>query len=146
MVIFLIVLAFLFSPIIGAVYFYYSSFIIYLVRRWIGGNALYKDVLCAFSWSQIPVLINLMMWLLLLIFSKDLIFSMNSLEEPGNIFVNFIFIISTIWSLVIIIQGVAEVQGFSILRSIGNLFLALLANVFIIAVIGIIVAVVFYLK
>ena len=71
---------------------------------------------------------------------------MNSLEEPGNIFVNFIFIISTIWSLVIIIQGVAEVQGFSILRSIGNLFLALLANVFIIAVIGIIVAVVFYLK
>jgi hypothetical protein len=118
----ILIIAIVLSPLIGAIFFYVYGWLFYISGRWLGGAAPASHVRAAFAWSKVPLLINLAMWFILLIFSTENIFIQYS-AGPSLLFINFIALISGVWCLVLLIQSLREVQGFSIGKAIGNTLL-----------------------
>jgi hypothetical protein len=95
------------------------------------GGAEFKIVRSAFAWSCVPFVINVILWIVLAFMFGQLLF-MNTAGgyafTQGQVAFLFFLIIARIavgiWSLVIYINALAEVQQFSILRAIGNVLLA----------------------
>jgi hypothetical protein len=52
----------------------------------------------------------------------------NGVSGPSSLFINFIVFILGIWSWVLLIQSVREVQGFSLLRTLLNFVFAWLIS------------------
>lgn len=111
------------SPFIGFIWIYYLSLIFYLTGRLLRGGAPVAHVRAAIAWSLIPVSINLLMWLILIFMSPDHAFVQDS-AGPSSVFINLIGFILGIWSVILLIQGLREVQQFTISKSIANVFLA----------------------
>lgn len=137
----ILILAALLSPLWGYVCFTVWSWIVTFTGRWLKGQAPFQAVRAAYSWSCVPLLINIPFWLLLAaLFGQDLFvnFSQGTVLTNGQatflFLVVLIRLVAAVWSLVLYINTLAEVQGFSVLRSIGNILLS-----------GIIIAVVSYL-
>jgi len=107
------------SPLIGMVWLYLFGWILHFTGRWLGGKAPLHYIRSALAWSKLPALINLAMWFILLVFSANYVFIQFS-EGPSLFFTNLISIIAGVWSLVLLIQNIREVQGFSVGRAIGN--------------------------
>lgn len=111
----------------------FSAIVVYLTGKLLGGEATWKQIRCVFIWSVVPLTVNLATWIVLIaLFGKDLFTGVIDPLALSSTRVYFVFglslaqIVFSIWSLVIIINGVAEVQKFSVLRSLGNLLLAIL--------------------
>ena len=54
------VVAVLLSPIIGCLWFFYNGAILFVCGKLLKGKANYLEVCSAYAWSQLPVLINLL--------------------------------------------------------------------------------------
>ena len=120
---FILTLAIIFSPLIGLFWVFISGYIYYLTGRLLKGEAPSCHLRAAVAWSKIPTSINLLMWLVLIFMSPDFVFIQDG-GGPSSIFINLISLILGIWSLVLLIQSIREVQHFSLGRSILNVFLA----------------------
>lgn len=118
----ILILAVVLSPLIGAIWLYIYGWLFYITGRWLGGVAPSSHVRAAFAWSKVPLFINLAMWFILLLFSAENVFIQYS-AGPSLLFINFITLISGIWSLIILIQSLREVQEFSVGKAIGNVLL-----------------------
>ena len=110
------------SPIVGAIWLYVSSWVFYCTGRWLSGKASAPQLRVAVAWSKIPTSINLLMWVALLIAHSDYVFILDA-GGPSSLFINFITLILGVWSLVLLIQSIREVQYFSIARALVNVFL-----------------------
>ena len=111
------------SPLIGLVWVYYLSFVFYCISRLFGGRAPMSHVRTAVAWSLIPVSINLLMWLVLIFLSPHNAFIQDTVG-PSSIFINLIGLILGIWSIILLIQGLCEVEQFSLPRSIAVLLIS----------------------
>lgn len=111
------------SPLIGFIWIYYLGYIFYFTGKWLGGSAPVSHLRTAIAWSKIPSSISLLMWIFLVLSSPTLVFIQDA-GGPSSIFINFITLILSIWSLVLLIQGISELQEFSTLRSISNVLLS----------------------
>jgi len=115
-------IAILLSPALGTIWIYIYAWLFRMSGKWLGGKAPASHVRAAFAWSKVPLLINLAMWFILLMFSTDYVFIQYS-SGPSLFFINVITLISGIWSFVILVQCFREIQEFSLGRSIGNVLL-----------------------
>jgi len=111
------------SPLIGWVWVYFTGWLLYLTGGWLGGQASMAHLRTAAAWSKLPSAISLLMWLILMIASTDLLF-VNGVSGPSTLFINFILFILGMWSLVLLLLSVQEVQGFAMPRTLLNIFLA----------------------
>lgn len=102
---------------------YLWGWVIRLTGRWLEGKAPLAHLRAAAAWSKIPTSINLVMWFILLLANPDYVFILDA-GGPTLLFINFIAFILSIWSFVLLVQSIREVQGFSVSRTIINLFLA----------------------
>ena len=124
-------LALVFSVLWGYVSFSIWSFVVWITGKMLKGRAEYKVVRSAFAWSCVPFVINVILWVILAFMFGQLLF-MNTTGgyafTQGQVAFLFFMIIARIavgiWSLVIYINALAEVQQYSILRAIGNVVLA----------------------
>ncbi len=107
------------SPIIGLCWLYLMGFFFYLIGRLFKGMATMRQLRSAVAWSAIPYTITLIMWILLLFWSPEHVFIQDS-GVHSSIFINFITLIAKIWSLVLLVQSVREVQHFSLKISAFN--------------------------
>jgi hypothetical protein len=123
----LIILGVVLSPFIGALWLYFMGWVFSLSGRFLKGRAPPSHLRSAIAWSKLPTSISLLMWLILIFFTPEYVFIQGA-SGFSSIFVNFITLILGIWSLVLLIQGVREVQHFSLARSILNVFLAWLLS------------------
>jgi hypothetical protein len=98
--------------------------------RWIGGRGSFKTVRAAVTWSNVPNLVNLFCWIVLMfafgpfVFYSD--FSQMTFVGGALTLVMAIFLIQfiiSIWALVILIQSLAEVQGFSGWKALLNVII-----------------------
>jgi hypothetical protein len=140
----IIIPALLISPIWGYLFFSISSWFVFFTGKWLGGKAEYKHIRAALAWSHVPTIVTDFLWILMIIFFGKALFQdlskvvSSTLQIWGLFSILFLLLIASIWSIVIYINTLSEVQKFSILRTISNLILSTL----LVAIIAIIIALV----
>ncbi|MFA5250202.1 MAG: YIP1 family protein [Parachlamydiales bacterium] len=121
---------FLLAPLWGFALFSFSSWFVFLSGKLLKGQARYREVRAAYAWSNVPLFFNAFFWVFLIVlFGKDL-FAEATLRAAltnakafllmGAVFGQVVF---SIWSMVLYVAALAEVQRFSLFRSVFNLVL-----------------------
>jgi hypothetical protein len=120
--------------VIGLVFISITAYILQWSGRLIGGNAPFKQVRCVVAWSNAPVLINVVIWFLLICAFREQTFYVDFPVEiiwtnKTGLFLLAILgnLIAVIWSFIILIQGLREVQGFSFWKGLLNIIIPLIA-------------------
>ena len=108
-------------PFVGWAWIYCAAWALSLTGRWLNGRAPVSHLRAAFAWSQLPTLINLSMWFSLLVANPEHVFIQDA-RGPTALFINFITLAVAIWSFVLLVQSVREIQHFSVVRTFANLF------------------------
>lgn len=108
-------------PFIGWIWVYLTGFILYFTGKWLKGAASQLHLRAAAAWSKIPTTIGLIMWFLLLVVNPKYVFIQDA-GGPTALFISFITLILSVWSLVLLIQSIREIQSFSLLKAIINVF------------------------
>lgn len=111
------------SPILGFLWLFFYGWLLKFTGHWLGGTAPKSHLRAALAWSRIPMSIALVMWFFLLIANPDYVF-IQYVGGPSALFVNLILFILEIWTFVLFVQSVREVQHFTLIRSLCNIFLA----------------------
>jgi signal peptidase I len=119
----LMTLGVIFSPVIGVIWLYFTGLIFYLSGRLLKGTAPSAHLRSVIAWSSIPYSITLLMWLILIFTTPENVFIQDA-DGTSSIFVNLISLIVGIWSLVLLVQSIREIQLFSVRRSIFNVVLS----------------------
>lgn len=130
---YLLIIGLIIAPIWGYLIFSFASFFIHLTGKWLKGQAKYKEIRACIAWSNVPMIGNLILWIFLLIIFKSDIFN----DFPGSFEITipqrsilFIVMLSqlilSIWVIVLYINSLAEVQKFSVGKSVLNMILAVI--------------------
>lgn len=127
----ILILSALIAPFYGYISFSVWSWFVSWVGKWFKGQGNFKQVRAAYAWSVVPISLNIPLWLLMVILFGHQLF-MNFPDAPllSNAQVTLLFailivkVVLAIWSLVIYINGLAEVQQYSILRALLNVVVA----------------------
>lgn len=127
----------LLSPITGAVWLGFQAWILRLTGRLFGGHAPIQSVRAALAWSRTPYLLELVMWVVLMILHAETVFIQHAIGAAAA-FIVLISLIINLWALVLLIQLIREVQGFSLGRAIGNVLVAWAASFIIVTIIAMI--------
>lgn len=112
-----------FCPFLGLVWIYFAGWIFHFTGRWLHGKAPASHLRAALAWSKVPVSLNLLAWLGVLFFGAHSAFILDGSRDSGffsSIFLIFISLISGIWSFVLLVQSIREIQHFSLGHSIIN--------------------------
>jgi hypothetical protein len=123
----------------GLVTLYLGSFLIEVSGGWLKGKAETGQIRMALAWASVPKVFSLFPWILLIAVAGRGLFqaSEQSLDElePGELLVSLgmilIIAIANLWSLILLCQTLAEVQGF---RSGWRAFLSILLAFLIVVV------------
>jgi hypothetical protein len=118
----LLVIAIIIAPVLGILWFYAFGWLLHLSGKWLKGGATQENLRASIAWSKVPVLINYVLWLVLVIANGSLFFD----YSPFLSFCNVLMILISLWTFVLLVGMVAQVQGFSIGRALGNCLLATL--------------------
>ncbi len=121
----LIVFSVIFSFICGYVIFSIIAFFMYFVGKWFKGKATFKQVRAAIAWANVPMIIIVVIWIILLCLYKGILFREFTKSVPldtANTIILFVLmiiqIILSVWSIIIFINALAQVEKYSIIRSI----------------------------
>jgi hypothetical protein len=121
----------IFAPIWGYIGFSVWSFFVSITGKLFRGAGSYKAVRAAYSWSCVPLLANMVIWIVLgAYFGRTLFMSaegglpMSQSEEIFLFVVMVARLVTIVWSIIIYVNALSEVQKFSIIKGIGNIFLA----------------------
>ncbi|OEF98944.1 hypothetical protein BHF71_10635 [Vulcanibacillus modesticaldus] len=137
------------GAIVGIITLYLFTWIYKLTGKWIGGKADYRELRAAYAWGSVPIVIvgSALIILKLIFFGKD-IYTSEMLKIGSSTFLSLLYVIfgiieltAYIWTFVISLKVLGEVQGFSTWRALGNLLLTILVvfvAVFIIVLVGMI--------
>jgi len=105
------------------------SGLIYWTGKWIGGKGSYQQVRTSVAWSNVPNILMIFGWFLLLTNLAEDTFIQQKMEnifkvDPSIVeVVGILQVIAAIWALLILIKGLAQIQKFSSWKSILNLFI-----------------------
>ena len=145
----LLILAVILGPIFGVIGLYLGAWLIGLTGKWLGGQASTEHLRTAIAWANVPVIMVLVLFIPeFLIYGPDLFTTeMSSIVSSYPMYYSFmgfmlLELTLAIWALVILIKGVAQVQGFSSWGALGNLVLAFALIVAVFLVLGLILALV----
>jgi hypothetical protein len=138
----ILLVALIISPLWGYAAFSIWSWVVCKIGKLLKGEADFLSVRAAFAWSCVPLIINIAIWFLMIffvgaafLFSGQQVYPMSN-QQSALLFLLLIGkVVIAIWSLVIYLNALAEVQKFSILRAIFNVIISWI-------VIGIVVGVI----
>lgn len=118
------------GPIAGIISFSIFSFMVGFIGRRLSGEAENDDVLAVLAWSQAPIIIKLILRAIqILIYGEDLFRSASPRLEENPILALMLIpftaagILIALWQLVLYVLTLAEVNRFSIWRSLGTLLI-----------------------
>jgi hypothetical protein len=104
-----------------------STLFFHLVGKVFKGRASFMEVRAAVAFANIPSIVTILTWIILMFAYGDRIF----MADKGKIGASFglvdgmfiVQVIIAVWSLAILLFGLAEVQKFSIYRAVGSFLL-----------------------
>lgn len=142
----ILILSAILAPIWGYIFFSFISFIIYQVGKWIGGIGKYKEVRAVLAWSNLPMIVNVIAWLVIIGIFGILLFQglgdkiqLSRWEIFLVLFLLLAQLIALIFSIVLFFRMLSEVQAFSIWKAILNTILALIFLLVVLIVLAIVV-------
>lgn len=103
-----------------------GSALIYWTGKWIGGTGEYYPVRAAVTWSNVPNVFSVIIWAVLIYLYKDQVFLADfqqAVQSPAITATFVVLGILAIWSFVMLIKGIAEVQGFSAWKGLLNVLI-----------------------
>jgi hypothetical protein len=102
-----------------------------MTGRWIGGEAEPDPIRTALAWGNLPNVAGLLLWLpALALFGREMFTEATpALEAQPWLAVLYLplgmaWFVLGLWSLVLLLKGIGEVQGFTAWKALGNLLLA----------------------
>lgn len=129
----ILILAVVLAPFYGYVSFAIWSWFVFWTGKWFKGKGTFKTVRASYAWSCVPIVVNIPLWgLMAILFGHQLFANTAEASMPpmGLMYAVFailvVKVIMAIWSLVIFLNTLAEVQGYSMTRSIFNVIVAAL--------------------
>lgn len=138
-----ILLAAIFAVPVGVVYFSVSTYVIYLVGKVVRGKGSYHQIRAANAWSNVTQIASLAFVLPLILYFKNAYFIASFFQNPfegGALFLVFFYLISqlvlSIWTFILFVLSLAEVQKFSVWRALLNIALVVLFYFVLILAIG----------
>lgn len=127
----IVILAVILAPVYGYISFAIWSWFVFQTGKWFKGQGTFKTVRASYAWSCVPILINIPLWLLMvMLFGHQLFTNFPDAHTLPNTLIFALFailvakVVVAVWSLVIFLNGLAEVQGFSIVKAIFNVIVA----------------------
>lgn len=124
-------LAVLLSPLIGWVNLAFWGWLLRVTGEYIGGKGDAKRIHTAVVWASLPRAAGVLIWIVLLSFFGGQVFREEMPQLDANPDLAYVFFIAvgvgvilSLWSLVLLTETLAEAQGFSRSRAIGNLLLS----------------------
>jgi len=126
--------ALILGPFVGVISLYSVSFFIHWTGKWIGGTSSLENIRAAMAWASIPVVISVSLLIpQVILFGEELFTTETPILDTSQLLYNTLMIffvidiILAIWSFVLYLNCIGQVQGFSSLKMFGNLLLAGLA-------------------
>lgn len=120
------------APLWGYLIFSSASYFIFFTGKWFKGIAKYSQIRCAVAWSNVPMIVNLFIWLMLfMVFKGDILKDFPVNYAFSNFERVFLFIMMlaqlgiSIWIIILYVNSLAEVQKFSVGKAILNLLIAI---------------------
>jgi len=115
----------------GFISIYFYGAITEWVGSLFGGVARSKDVRAAILWSNLPVMISYILWIPLILFYGEEMFTSITPQIDQSpfllLFSGLIQLVLGIWSIILYVICLSEVHKFSIWRSIATILLPVLA-------------------
>jgi transglutaminase-like putative cysteine protease len=138
------------GPVSGVINVFLWGWFLSFTGRWLDGTANAWTLRRVVAWSNVPAIAGMLVYMaLFFIMGNKLFYENTNILDEGYMFMSFfmgaflILITIVMWRVVIHIGMIAEVQGFTIWRSIANIVVAflMLAGVIILIVIIIMIPV-----
>ncbi len=109
------------APALGVIWVWFYGWILLFTARWFGGKAPPSHVRAALAWSRLPMSISLILWAFLLLIQPDEVFVQHG---PGSLalFLHMGIFFLEIWTFVLFVQAIREVQHFGLFKSLANIF------------------------
>jgi hypothetical protein len=128
-----LIVAVVFGPLGGLIGLYFGAWLISVSGRWMGGNAGTEPIRTALAWGNLPNVAGLLLWLpAIALVGREMFTETAPQLDAQPLFgllllpLGLVWIALGLWSIVLILQGIGEVQGFSAWKALGNLLLAAL--------------------
>ena len=145
----LVGMAIVLGPIFAILGMLIYCFLLRFTGQWLGGKASLRQLITAYAWSRVPVAYVLPVWIVAIGVLGQGMFTSQPLETfigplQVGLFLGFTLLVAaaSIWTLVLLVMGVAEVQGFSAWRALGNLLLAVVVVVAVLMVVGAVIGII----
>lgn len=128
---FILVSAAIAGSISGLLGLFVGSWLLRLTGPWLGGRASALELRAAIAWGSVPIVWGLSLWIALLgLFGQETFASEKPLmAESTTLWATYLAIaiadvVVSVWAFVTLLLCVAQVQGFSAWRALGNLVAA----------------------
>ncbi len=125
------------AALLGILSLYISGFLLSLTGRWLKGKANALKLRAAVAWSGVPIVASLLLFI-------PLFFALNS-SAIGTVTMSaFVSMGLGVWSLVLYVGMISEVQKFSIWKSILNILLVIIILLIPVLLLGVLSGVALY--
>jgi hypothetical protein len=144
-------IAILLGPIGGIIWLYLGSALLRWVSGWFGGRGQAEHIRTVLAWSLVPILVTMVFWIpQLLLFGQEMFQAemprvesdpalLNTMVALGGVEVVAILVLG-IWSLVVYLYGLGEVEGYSAWKALGVSIVAGFVFILILLVIVLVIA------
>lgn len=134
----ILLLAIILSPLLGAVYLIFISSLMWIGGKIFGGKASFQEVRLAFAWSTFPALCGLIFLVPQIAMLGQSLFASEMIEVSEQVAILFdcsvgVEIFLGLWSLIILLPCLSQVQEFSLAKTIGSIFVPLILFVGLVA-------------
>ena len=127
----IILLSLILGPFSGVISLYVGSYLIHWTGKWIGGTSSLQNIRAAMAWASIPMVLTLLLLIPeIIVFGEEMYTTQTPIVDSSTLllyaFVIFsvIYLILGIWSFILYLHCLGQVQGFSLLKMFGNILLA----------------------
>lgn len=120
----LVVISALLAVPIGFIFMSITSAFFWIAGRLFKGESNYLNIRSVVAWSNVPSLITIFTWIILIWrYGSDIFITPNPEVASGIVLADIAMVLQAvagIWSLVILIGGISQIQKFSNWRSFGS--------------------------
>lgn len=127
----ILLVALIAGPVAGVLGLYVFGWLLEQTGGWIGGAASGSDLRAALAWGSLPNVAGLLLWIPALALAGGEMFRSATPQLEAQpllalllLPIGLLWIALAIWSFVLILLAISEVQRFSAWRALGNLLLA----------------------
>lgn len=118
---------------VGILGIYIAAALIRWTGSWIGGRGETGPLRAAVAWANVPVIWVFPLWLIEIAIFREELFTTATPRMDANpslgillVVLGLVEIVAAVWSFVLLLKTVGEVQGFSAWKALGNLLLGFL--------------------